>query len=326
MRAVARPERLPDGFTDPSERELAAATGYFGPPRQSPKAFEFSVYKRAEVKIALDRLFHGKCAYCETRYADAAPMDVEHFRPKGGVEGEADHPGYWWLAMRWDNLLPSCLDCNRRRLHRVLPFGAEPWQLEADAVEAAILHPASSGKKDAFPLAQGGIRARAAGDALDAERALLLNPCVDDPSDYLAWHFGGAEPISFVLPRIVADEEEEEDYFLDGDRLSLRASTSIRVYGLNRLELIQSRTELLRRLEFLGALVVDLRGFADELGDGRAIPDEATRGRTQRTLLGFADRVVGELRRMGEPRQPFSSMVQAWIEAFAARVAQGGSA
>ncbi|MEF9674035.1 hypothetical protein QNM99_25505 [Pseudomonas sp. PCH446] len=42
-------------------------------------------------------------------------MDVEHYRPKGAVSEDASHPGYWWVAMDWDNLLPSCIDCNRKR-------------------------------------------------------------------------------------------------------------------------------------------------------------------------------------------------------------------
>jgi hypothetical protein len=56
--------------------------------------------------------------------------DTEHFRPKSRVrivlddesseiikvvdeEGEAiTHPGYFWLAYHWQNLLPSCQFCN----------------------------------------------------------------------------------------------------------------------------------------------------------------------------------------------------------------------
>jgi len=83
---------------------------------QKPKpSFEYSAYKKGEVKRALATLFHGKCAYCETFYSASSPVDVEHYRPKGSVDGVKDHPGYWWLAMRWENLLPSCIDCNRRR-------------------------------------------------------------------------------------------------------------------------------------------------------------------------------------------------------------------
>lgn len=45
-------------------------------------------------------------------------MDVEHYRPKGGYldpDGTLCQPGYYWLAADWNNLFPSCIDCNRER-------------------------------------------------------------------------------------------------------------------------------------------------------------------------------------------------------------------
>lgn len=71
-------------------------------------------------------VFHHKCAYCETREVGYI-ADAEHFRPKGQVrsksgivktfdvdgKSEIAHPGYFWLAYRWENLLPSCNTCNR---------------------------------------------------------------------------------------------------------------------------------------------------------------------------------------------------------------------
>ncbi|MEK9939970.1 MAG: hypothetical protein VW548_03245, partial [Methylotenera sp.] len=83
---------------------------------KSRKAFEFKAYKNDDVRHALFTLFHGKCAYCEARYDTTAPVDIEHFRPKGGIDG-TDHLGYWWFAATWLNLLPSCIDCNRKREH-----------------------------------------------------------------------------------------------------------------------------------------------------------------------------------------------------------------
>jgi hypothetical protein len=79
--------------------------------------FKFSAYGLPEVKSALAELFHGKCAYCETSYDASQPMDVEHWRPKAqveSVEGKTK-PAYYWLAASWENLLPCCIDCNRRR-------------------------------------------------------------------------------------------------------------------------------------------------------------------------------------------------------------------
>jgi uncharacterized protein (TIGR02646 family) len=75
------------------------------------------VYKDGAVKAALDAMFHGKCAYCEFMYIGGMPVDIEHFRPKGAVivGGKMRKPGYYWLAAKWENLLPSCIDCNRKR-------------------------------------------------------------------------------------------------------------------------------------------------------------------------------------------------------------------
>ena len=69
--------------------------------------------------------FYGKCAYCESRIAENQPGDIEHFRPKNAVKdinnqnveinrghGNEPHPGYYWLAYSWQNLLPACRDCN----------------------------------------------------------------------------------------------------------------------------------------------------------------------------------------------------------------------
>lgn len=71
--------------------------------------------------------FYGKCAYCEAKFILTETGDVEHYRPKGAVTDEEDrrimiarrgkrpiaHPGYYWLAYDWHNLLPSCSLCNR---------------------------------------------------------------------------------------------------------------------------------------------------------------------------------------------------------------------
>jgi hypothetical protein len=80
-----------------------------------------SLYK--EMKQVIFDAFHGKCAYCESKIAADQPGDVEHFRPKAGVTDDNDkpitlpsgkqHPGYYWLAYDWRNLIPSCNKCNR---------------------------------------------------------------------------------------------------------------------------------------------------------------------------------------------------------------------
>jgi hypothetical protein len=72
----------------------------------------------------LSNVFHGKCAYCESRVTTTDFGDAEHYRPKGGVTHKIggkrvfvtvngrQHPGYYWLAYDWRNILPACGQCN----------------------------------------------------------------------------------------------------------------------------------------------------------------------------------------------------------------------
>jgi len=80
----------------------------------------------------LKNLTNNKCAYCECDIS-GFPGDAEHYRPKGAVKfkvatGRVEiarwdlpnqasaqskvHPGYFWLAYDWRNLVPACSFCN----------------------------------------------------------------------------------------------------------------------------------------------------------------------------------------------------------------------
>ena len=77
-----------------------------------------NIYGALSVRRVLEKLFEQKCAYCETKIGVNADWDVEHYRPKGRVTENTAHPGYYWLAYDWDNLLPSCAFCNQGRRDR----------------------------------------------------------------------------------------------------------------------------------------------------------------------------------------------------------------
>ena len=67
---------------------------------------------------ALMRLFHEKCAFCESRVSADTPGILDHFRPKWATRGlgreyAPDH--YWWLAFAWNNLYLTCPNCNKQR-------------------------------------------------------------------------------------------------------------------------------------------------------------------------------------------------------------------
>lgn len=117
------------------------------------------------VRAALEKLFDGKCAYCETRIGVSGPMDVDHFRPKAGatdLSGAASLDHYGWLILDWDNHYSSCPACNRA-------------------------------KRALFPV--DGLRAPPI-TSLDliiaSERPLLLDPCRDDPEQHLEFRPDGS--------------------------------------------------------------------------------------------------------------------------------------
>lgn len=311
MRRVTR-EAPPEDLLEKGAEELWGAIQHFegNPPKKD--SFSFSRYKIKSVKDTLERMFHGKCAYCETFYASSQPLDVEHFRPKGAVAGEVGHRGYWWLAMEWDNLLPSCIDCNRKR-NQVTPKGeTSQVRLLENTASFSTAATIGSGKQDSFPISATGTRAKSRTDPIAEEKPLLLNPCEDDPDEHLTYFFDRKDPVSLVLARELADDP---DYTGD-DGLSLKGATSVHVYGLNRLRLVQARTQLLRQLEFLANLAIDLK----QLGEALSQSPDPTVIRASQQVDAFGDRMLVELARMCAADQPYSAMAQAWLRAFRRRI------
>ncbi|WP_330509366.1 HNH endonuclease [Pseudomonas putida] len=276
------------------------------PAGKKKKSFEYTAYKGDDVRRALEKMFHGKCAYCETYYAASAPVDIEHYRPKGGVTEAATHGGYWWIAMQWENLLPSCIDCNRKRGQVIVEASSSL------AVLAASISPTltQAGKKNSFPLAAGGVRTTAEGTDFSREQPLLLNPCNDDPTAHLLYSVDPAHPTGLIVPTGSPEQQQ-------------RGAVSIQVYGLNRLKLLQDRNRLLRSMEFLGDLIIDLATSIDAL----EAPDAALQLRgtpaagvaTRLRLL--RDRMLQELKAAAAPEAPYSAMAKTWLEDFKRRLA-----
>lgn len=120
--------------------------------------------------------FYGKCVYCECDILVNHPGDIEHWRPKNRVTDEngksiqvmtpdgnpAPHPGYYWLAYEWQNLLFACEDCNRPSTTKTAGKRIGKW--------------------DQFPVK--AFRAASEGDE-NMEEPLLINPVEEDPSDHL---------------------------------------------------------------------------------------------------------------------------------------------
>lgn len=141
----------PGNLTDPEQQEwwrswreradsatdkaIDAFETWFSGERKEPFKFEFNNLIWKDLKNwLLEHVFYDRCAYCE-RQISGFYGDAEHYRPKGavrrkttsgeficsecGIANPADgqnlilgHPGYFWLAYDWRNLVPSCSICN----------------------------------------------------------------------------------------------------------------------------------------------------------------------------------------------------------------------
>jgi hypothetical protein len=185
----------------------------------------------------LKKVFHGKCAYCESKFEAVEPGEADHYRPKGEIYGKYNgefrkvmngaipHPGYYWLAYEWSNLLPACSLCNGP--------GGKMSKFPIDGRYA--LSP-----KDGEDLATLGA----------LEEPLLLNPYKDDPSkDIQFGEFG------IVTPK-------------GGSKYG---DTSIQVYDLNREALLECRREAQKRAlrEFAIAVYLNDKKVVDVLEEYR---------------------------------------------------------
>ena len=174
-----KPSMLPRGSQERTWfsnwlRRARAATKKAIEQAEKREEIKFNQKIWSELKaFLLKRDFINKCAYCESRVTTTDFGDAEHYRPKAGITdadrkavayGGAEHPGYYWLAYDWRNLLPACGQCN-----------------------------SGDGKMNQFPIAAGkshvmshkGGRTPAALDAL--EEPQLLHPYFHDPSKYLVF-------------------------------------------------------------------------------------------------------------------------------------------
>ena len=202
----------PTIFSDPTSSvnlERNAAIAFFRRRANRQETFPFKAYKEKPIVDALNEHFGYKCAYCESSYGPTAPVDIEHYRPKGEIveDNTRIRPGYYWLASDWENLLPACRDCNSPRKHKFRNTGVE-----------------LRGKANAFPIANPRERAKKPGEE-HLEQRLLLHPYRDDPRKHLEYTAGG-------IVRARTDKS---------GRASRKGRTSIRVYGLDRPLLTDAR-------------------------------------------------------------------------------------
>ena len=154
------PPELQVGLREASDKVIARYRAFVSDPQ---KRFDVSRYDAwRPTREFLKQVFHGKCAYCESRVGATGADHVDHFRPKGnalGLDGQSHPFHYVWFANTWENLYLVCRTCNMN-------------------------------KGNQFPLEDETRRIKLEGPIWD-ERPLLLDPCQDWPEEHLAFEEDG---------------------------------------------------------------------------------------------------------------------------------------
>lgn len=86
--------------------DLEEAVNKYGSYKDIPNAEREDLikhYRQKEIKDALVKASHGKCAFCEAIPGEGGFIEVEHFAPKSI---------HYKKTFEWENLLPSCKQCN----------------------------------------------------------------------------------------------------------------------------------------------------------------------------------------------------------------------
>lgn len=143
------------------------------------------------VRAAVFGLFDGRCAYCEQPLGESGTIDL--FRPRAqarSIDGKTSADHYWWLAFEWENYYASCAICH-------------------------------SVKATRFPVVGRRI---SIGEDPSREKAVLIDPCCDNPAEHFAY---------------------TRDGVMYG--VSDRGSVTIEILRLNRPELRRSRGENIKK-------------------------------------------------------------------------------
>ena len=237
------------------------------------RRFDFTTYRHSEVRAALTHLFHAKCAYCESKVLHVAALDIEHFRPKGGVvrpDGTLLPDHYWWLTVTWENLYLACESCNR--MHRSSAITTITKAVASSSTAGSDF--TIVGKGDRFPLEDETTRAslEAGPEELARENPLLLDPCRDEPSEHLVFLDDGT---------VVSDTP--------------RGQATIEILGLNRKPLVEARHEATLEAQTLFDLTRSLKHSSPRRK--RALAQIAGLANPEQEYAGLKRQLVGAYER-----------------------------
>jgi hypothetical protein len=163
-----------------------------------------------------------------------APRDASASKRNGkltivrlGTKEDSQHPGYFWLAYTWQNLVPSCWECNGHKTDQfpvAASYVGEPsYQPAKSTLAEMATYRNQKGTDYYYPVPE----------ELDAvEGRLLLNPLLDNPRRAIYF-----KPRGFI------------------EALTSAGSLTIEAYGLDTFGLQQQRYEKQDHLKrkFFGA-------------------------------------------------------------------------
>jgi hypothetical protein len=129
--------------------------------------FQFEVDRKIYTRRKDDLIagYLGKCVYCEGKFGLVAYGDLDHYRPKQQIKQgagkvvqitirghEIPHPGYFWLAYDYRNLLPTCDRCNRTAKGSLFPVIGEHAFIPGREVDEkpVIFHPSDEDPEPHF--------------------------------------------------------------------------------------------------------------------------------------------------------------------------------
>lgn len=189
-------------------------------PNERSKLINSKFYNSSDVHQALRDIYGKKCAYCE---APEDEPEIEHYRPKGALNGRK-HSGYYWLCYEWSNLLPACHDCNKK--------GAKGNFFPIRGVEASIVMNGNLPDFNENLITSLNLYYK--------EDPLLLNPEIPgfNPFDYFEFDSQG-----FIKCRVG---------LVQNGKKHARAKNSIMIYELDRYKIeIEYRKVEIRRIHKL---------------------------------------------------------------------------
>lgn len=231
---VKKPEFF---YSKEYERLQQEIRDFYGMHKNSRAQRTFSVgYVPSEVIESLANLFDEKCAFCESKLRRGKPgfeSYLHRFRPDSYAQGfdskEVAQDHYWWLTYEWENLYMCCHSCSR--------FKSNMFPVDGKRAPLQTIHRYISTK----------------------EKALLIDPCTDDPSDFFEFRIDSFE----IYPK-TAFYPDFLQQFPNIEPIKERAKATIQVFGLNREDLVYERKIVREELgEQFNQLVESPKQFYD---------------------------------------------------------------